>query len=91
MYYVATYPDAVITFKTSNMVLAIHSNASYLTEPRARSRAGGYFYMADEDDEQSKGCRVHNVAQIIKHVMTSAADAEIRALYINSLQAIPAP
>ena len=33
---------------------------------------------------------VLTIAQIIKNVMTSAADAEIGALYINSRQSIPA-
>ena len=40
---VATHPDAIITFKKSNMILAIHSDASYLTEPKARNRAGGHY------------------------------------------------
>ena len=62
------------------MILAIHSDASYLTEPKARSRAGGHYYMADNDEEQPKGEPVHNVAQIIRNVMISTADAEIGAL-----------
>merc|ERR1711966_444523 len=88
--FVATHPDAIMTYKKSNMILAIHSDASYLTEPKARSRAGGHFYMADDNEEQPAAGPVHNVAQIIRNVMTSAADAEIGALYINSRQAIPA-
>ena len=88
--YVATHPDATITFKKRNTIPAIHSDASYLTESKARSRAGGHFYMADDNEEQPKGGPVHIVAQIIKNVMTSAADAEIGALCINSQQAIPA-
>ena len=88
--YVARHPDAIITFKKSSMILAIHSDASYLTEPKARSRAGGHFYMADDGDDQPNNGPVHNVAQIIKNVMTSAANAEIGALYINSRQAVPA-
>ena len=88
--YVATHPDAIITYKKSNMILAIHSDASYLTEPKARSRAGGHFYMADDNEEQPAAGPVHSVAQIIRNVMTSAADAKIGALYINSRQAIPA-
>ena len=39
--YAATHPDAVVTYKASDMVLVIHSDASYLSEPKARSRAGG--------------------------------------------------
>ena len=39
--YIATHPDAVIRFYPSAMILNIHSDASYLTEPRARSRVAG--------------------------------------------------
>ena len=44
--YVATYPDATITFKAKRMKLIIHSDASYLSAPNSRSRAGGYFISA---------------------------------------------
>ena len=46
--YAASHPDAVLTFKASSMVLAIHSDASYLSETKARSRAGGHFFMSDK-------------------------------------------
>ena len=41
--YVATHPDAIVTYYASDMVLAVHSDASYLSELNARSRAGGHF------------------------------------------------
>eukprot|EP00804_Cyclotella_cryptica_P021026 CCRYP_019778-RC/>CCRYP_019778-RC protein AED:0.43 eAED:0.43 QI:0/-1/0/1/-1/0/1/0/185 len=37
--YVATYPNDGITHRASSMILAAHSDASYLTEPGSRSRA----------------------------------------------------
>ena len=33
--YAATHPDAVLTFRASDMILAVHSNALYLNEPEA--------------------------------------------------------
>ena len=33
--YVASHPDAILTYKASDMVLQVHSDASYLTEPEA--------------------------------------------------------
>jgi hypothetical protein len=33
--YVATNPDAILTYKKSDMVLAMHSDASYLSKPLA--------------------------------------------------------
>lgn len=87
----ASHPDAIITYKKSNMILAIHSDTSYLTKSESRSRAGGHFYFGEEEDNKDfNNGPVHNIAQIIRNVTTSAADAEIGALYINSRQAIPA-
>jgi hypothetical protein len=36
--YLATQEDAILSYHASNMVLAVHSNASYLNKPKARSR-----------------------------------------------------
>ena len=44
--YLATNPDAMIQFMTSDMVLNIHSNALYLSEHNAKSRAAGYFLLS---------------------------------------------
>ena len=42
--YMATHPDAIVRFYASDMVLNLHSDASYLSEGQGRSRAGGYFF-----------------------------------------------
>lgn len=87
--YAATHQDAIITYRASNMVLVVHSDASYLSEPKARSRAGGHFFMsADTNDPPNNGA-VLNIAQLIKSVMSSAAEAELGALYINAREAVP--
>ena len=87
--YAATNPDAVLTYRASDMVLAVHSDASYLSEPKARSRAGGHFFMSNDTPNPPNNGAVLNLAQIIKAVMTSAAEAELGALYINSREAVP--
>jgi hypothetical protein len=43
--YVATHPDAILTYEKSDMVLAVHSNALYLSKAQARSQAGGHFFL----------------------------------------------
>jgi hypothetical protein len=43
--YLASNPDAKIRFHKSDMIMNIHSDASYLSEPNARSRTCGYFFM----------------------------------------------
>ncbi len=88
--YATTHPDAIITYRASGMVLAGHSNSSYLLETNARSRAGGHFFMSKDEAIPSNNGAILTILQIIKAVMSSAAEAEIRALYINCKEAIPA-
>jgi hypothetical protein len=87
--YAASQEDAVITYCKSDMVLAIHSDVSYLSKPKARSRAGGHFFMSEGVADPSDNGAVHNVAKIIKEVMSSAAEAELRGLFINAKTAVP--
>ncbi len=86
--YAATQDDAILTYKASNMILAIHSNASYLSEPKARSQAGGHMFMAGDDEIPTNNDAVLNISQIIKSVMSSAAEAELAALFINAKTAV---
>jgi hypothetical protein len=89
--YAATQEDAVVTYRKSNMVLAIHSDASYLSEsePKARSRAGGHFFMSENLPDPNDNGAVHTVAKIINAVMSSAAEAELGGLFINAKTAVP--
>ena len=41
--YAASQEEAVIKYHASDMVLACHSDAFYMSEPGARSRSGGNF------------------------------------------------
>jgi hypothetical protein len=43
--YMWTDPDAVIRYRASDMILNVHSDVSYLSTPKARSQAGGYFFL----------------------------------------------
>ncbi len=56
--YLATHPDATIRFQASDMILNVHSDASYLSETKAHSCACGHFFMGwspkDGDPNQIK-------------------------------------
>jgi hypothetical protein len=83
--YCATHPDATICYRASDMILHIHSDASYLTEPEARSRAGGHHYLGDKNSHTkppSNGA-ILAIAKILRHVLSSAAEAEVGALFLN--------
>ena len=87
--YAATHQDAIITYRASDMVLVVHSDASYLSEPKARSCAGGHFFMSSDTKDPANNGAVLNIAQLIKAVMTLAVEAKLGALYINACKAVP--
>ena len=86
--YVVTQEEAVLTYHASDMKLAAHSDASYLSEPKARSRAGGHFFLSSDTQVPANNGAVINIAHIIKHVMKSATEAELAALYIMAREAV---
>jgi hypothetical protein len=86
--YIATQEEAVLTYSASDMKLAVHSDASYLSEPQARSRAGGYFFLSNEATIPTNNGAMLNIAHIIKHVMTSATEAELATLYIMAQESV---
>ncbi len=95
--YAATNPDAVIRYKASGMTLYVHSDASYLSEPKAHSRAGGHFYLSDKPADPASAPSqqppnngpLHTTSHILRNVMASAAESEVGALFVNSQEAIP--
>jgi hypothetical protein len=68
------------------MILYIHSDASYLSEGEAKSRAGGFFYMGSNAYTANKltNGEILIISTALKHVMSSAAEAEIGAVFINA-------
>jgi len=86
--YLGTQEEAVLTFNASNMILAVHSNASYLSEPKACSRAGGHFFLSSDTQIPANNGEILNTAHIIKNTMSSAMEAELAALYIMAREAV---
>ncbi len=69
------------------MILAIHTDASYLSKPGGKSRAAGHFYLTNRNNEDFNNGAI--LTPIIKHVMSSASKAKLAALYCGCKQAIP--
>jgi hypothetical protein len=82
-------PEMILTYHASDMVLAVQSDASYLSESGSRSRVGGHFYMAGHEDIPLNNGAVLNISGILKHVVSSAAEAETGGLFVNVKAAIP--
>jgi hypothetical protein len=88
--YLHTHPDAVIRFYPSDMILQIHSDASYINEPEARSTAGGHYFLGhmphDNQPIRLNGA-IYSLCTVLKHVAASAAEAELGALFLNTKEA----
>jgi hypothetical protein len=89
--YAATHPDAAIRFHRSDMILFVHSDASYLSEAKARSRVGGYFYLGNNQEpieNPTPNGPIHVESRILKHIMAAASEAEIAALFHTGQEAV---
>ena len=85
--YAATWPTASLVYKKSDMKLRIHSDASYNSEPIARSRAGGYFDLISEDNDpytEPVNGGILAVSALLDVVVASAGEAELGGLFINA-------
>jgi hypothetical protein len=63
--FMAMQEEATLTYRASKTVLAIHSDASYLSESKARSQAGGHMFMAGNEEIPFNNGAVLNISQII--------------------------
>jgi hypothetical protein len=88
--YASTHPDATVTYHASGMILAGHRDALYLSKSKARSGAGQHFYMSSNTAKPPNNGAILTIVQIVKAVMSLAAEAEVGALYIHCREAIPA-
>jgi hypothetical protein len=98
--YAAACPDATVRYHTSDMYLHVHSDASYLPEASARSRAGGIFFCSKRTAYPSKppvptaipspqNGAIHIISSIMRNVMASAMEVELGALFHNARDGIP--
>ena len=87
--YAATHPDARVRFRASQMVLHIHSDASYLSEPKSHSRVGGYYFLDGKDNPDPNAPppplngAIHVESRILRPIMASATEAETAGLFHN--------
>ncbi len=88
--YAATFPNASVVFHASGMLLVTHSDASYLSETKARSRAAGVHYLTTAGDPVSAPINgaIDVITCIIPTVVSAASEAEYAGLFINAQAAV---
>jgi hypothetical protein len=85
--YCSNHPEYTIRYFASDIQLKIHSDASYLSDPKAKSIISGYFYSDNKTDSPNKSLSNGPLlchTTVIKHVVSSVAEAEVGALFVNS-------
>jgi hypothetical protein len=98
--YAATHPDAELQYIASDMILWIDSDASYLSEPNARSTCAGAFFLSDsprdpskppqpQDPEPADNAPIHVLCSIMREIVSSAAEAELGGLFHNGKDGCP--
>ncbi len=86
--YCAMQEEAVLAYKASKMILAVQCDAGYCNKKKSRSQAGGHFFLSSNDELFPNNGAILIIATIIIAVMSSSAEAELGALYLNAEEAV---
>ena len=65
----------------------MQSDASYLTGPKVCSKVGGHLFLGKQTTEGKHinvNGSIHTTSTILKHVVASAVESQLLALYINA-------
>ena len=71
----ATYPNDGILFRKSDMILAAHTDAGFLDESRDINIAGAHIFLSENEPKPKLNGPILTIAQIIKKLIASAAEA----------------
>ena len=72
--FITSQEEAILTYSASDIILAPHSDASYLSKSNTRSRAGGHSFLSKNVSNPPNNGAILNIAQIIKNVIPSATE-----------------
>ncbi len=95
--YCVMHPGACIHYHASDMILWAHSDAFYLSAPKGRPQAAGYYILsaqppatpAANNPMPTDNEPLHVLSQIIQQVVASTAKAELGALFLNAQTTCP--
>jgi hypothetical protein len=87
--YAATHPNAGLQYHACDMILAVHTDTSYLSKAGGKSRAAGHFYLTNQNDDIFNNGAMLTLSAMTKHVMSSVSKAELSALSYSCKMAAP--
>jgi hypothetical protein len=71
------------------MILCAHADAGFHNESKGHSRAGAHIFLSENDPFPRHNGPILSISQILKFVMSSAAKAELGALYTTAKELVP--
>jgi hypothetical protein len=74
--YCSTNPDATVRFTASDMILAIESDASYLSVIKARSRAAGFFFLTNTPKHPTDALKPNGAVHVLCHIMREVLSSD---------------
>jgi hypothetical protein len=86
--YLSSQEEAVLSYHARDMVVAVQSNASYLSKPKACGWAGRHFFLSSNTTISPNNWAILNIVHIIKNIILSATEAELAGLYIMAREAV---
>ena len=85
----STYPNDAILYRSSDMILAGHSDAGFNNETIARSRAGAHIILSENESTPRWNGPILTIYQIMKYVVSSPAEAEMTPLFLTAKEMVP--
>ena len=82
--YCATYPEDGIIYRARDVILAGHSDAGFNNKTKAKSRAGDHIFLSENESIPCWNGPVLTIAQIMRYVVSSAAEAEMTDLFLTT-------
>lgn len=93
MDYAATYPNTVVRYYASGMIIFVDSDAAYLVLPNAKSRIAGCHYLSSLPPKPGQSPTLNTLTlatcKTLRHVVSSAAESETAGVFTNAQIALP--
>jgi hypothetical protein len=87
--YLTMYPDDGTTYGASDMILCTHANAGFNNKSKDCSQASAHIFISENNPFPKHNGPILSISQIMKFVMSSAAEAELGALYTTAKETVP--
>jgi len=78
--YLAGHPNTVLQYQPNDMTLHTVSDASFCSETKGRSRAGGVLYLGDCD---KNGHPMSSPVEVMSHIIDCIPDSAAEAEYVS--------